>query len=198
MADIKGIELASEVYGLEDEQVRDNVETNTNAIGTLANLETTAKTNLVSAINEVKSEADSNKTAIGNLTNLKTTAKANLVAAVNEILTTEHQTLPNITLNDGFTADIMRFQYLIKEGGIAFGALFISNIDGSGIGSTITTKIGESTFRPAVYITALGYDYVSNTPCRCAIDTDGSISLLESKGVAQGNNQIRIPFVSPV
>ncbi len=58
MADIKGIELASDIYGLEDETARDNVETNTSAIGTLANLETTAKTNLVAAINEVNSAID--------------------------------------------------------------------------------------------------------------------------------------------
>lgn len=53
MAGIKGIELASDIYGLEDETARDNAETNTSAIGTLANLNTTAKTNLVAAINEV-------------------------------------------------------------------------------------------------------------------------------------------------
>lgn len=55
MADIKGIKLASDIYGLEDETARGNTETNTSAIGTLANLETTAKTNLVAAINEVNS-----------------------------------------------------------------------------------------------------------------------------------------------
>ena len=53
MADIKGIEIESMVYGLEDKEARDDVETNTSAIGTLANLQTTAKTNLVAAINEL-------------------------------------------------------------------------------------------------------------------------------------------------
>lgn len=53
MADIKGIELASDIYGLEDETARDNAETNTSAIGTLANLNTMAKNNIVAAINEV-------------------------------------------------------------------------------------------------------------------------------------------------
>ena len=86
MADIKGIELASDIYGLEDETARGNTETNTSAIGNLANLETTAKTDLVSAVNEVKTEADSNETAIGNLNNLNTTAKTNLVLAINETL----------------------------------------------------------------------------------------------------------------
>ena len=59
MANIKGIELASDVYGLEDEEVRDDVETNTSAIGNLADLETTAKTDLVSAINEVAAKEPS-------------------------------------------------------------------------------------------------------------------------------------------
>ena len=59
MADIKGIELASDIYGLEDETARDNTEANTSAIGTLANLNTTAKNNLVAAINEmVEKKAD--------------------------------------------------------------------------------------------------------------------------------------------
>ena len=53
MADIKGIELASDIYGLEDEKARDDVETNASAIGNLANLNTTAKTSLVAAINEI-------------------------------------------------------------------------------------------------------------------------------------------------
>ena len=53
MADIKGIELASEIYGLEDETARGGTETNASAIGTLANLLTTVKTNIVAAINEI-------------------------------------------------------------------------------------------------------------------------------------------------
>lgn len=58
MADIKGIELASDIYGLEDEKARDDVETNTSAIGNLANLSTTTKNNLVAAINEVNAKTD--------------------------------------------------------------------------------------------------------------------------------------------
>lgn len=54
-------------------------------IGTLSSLTTTAKTNLVAAINEVQSEVNTNKTAIGTLSSLTTTAKNNLVAAVNEV-----------------------------------------------------------------------------------------------------------------
>lgn len=69
------------------------------SIGTLSDLTTTAKTDLVSAINEVDSDLGTlsttvanhttaigdNTTAIGTLANLTTTAKTDLVSAVNEV-----------------------------------------------------------------------------------------------------------------
>ncbi|MBO7043184.1 hypothetical protein J6W34_01310 [bacterium] len=55
--------------------------TNESSIGTLSNLETTAKTNLVSAINELKGKTD----GIGNLSNLTTSANTDLVSAINEV-----------------------------------------------------------------------------------------------------------------
>ena len=57
----------------------------TNDIGNLSNLTTTANTDLVSAINEVDSEADTNTTHIGTMANLETTVKTNLVGAINEV-----------------------------------------------------------------------------------------------------------------
>jgi len=54
-------------------------------IGNLDNLTTTAKANLVAAINEVNSKATTNTTAIGTLANLSTTEKSNLVGAINEV-----------------------------------------------------------------------------------------------------------------
>jgi len=55
--------------------------------GNLTNLTTTAKNDLVSAINEVDSHTDANTTNIGTLANLTTTAKTNLVSAINEVNT---------------------------------------------------------------------------------------------------------------
>ena len=72
MADIKGIELASDIYGLEDEKARGDVETNTSAIGNLADLNTTAKNNLVAAINEVNGTLETETlTFTGGQTTLK-------------------------------------------------------------------------------------------------------------------------------
>ena len=68
------------------------VKVNADGIGTLTNLTTTEKGNLVGAVYEVKGAADdalglanTNKASIGTLTNLTTTEKGNLVGAVNEV-----------------------------------------------------------------------------------------------------------------
>lgn len=73
--------------------------TNTSAIGNLESLNTTEKSNLVGAINEIDDDLGTlsgtvgqhttdiatNTSAIGNLASLNTTAKNNLVSAVNEV-----------------------------------------------------------------------------------------------------------------
>lgn len=58
---------------------------NETKIGTLTNLTTTEKTNLVGAINEVNTSSVGNTGAIGTLSNLLTTDKTNLVSAINEV-----------------------------------------------------------------------------------------------------------------
>ena len=55
-----------------------NIATNTTHIGTVANLTTTAKTDLVVATNEVNAK-------VGNLGNLTTTEKSSTVGAINEV-----------------------------------------------------------------------------------------------------------------
>lgn len=64
--------------GTEDETLQSE-------IGTLSSLTTTAKTNLVSAVNEVKGSADTAIANTGSLSDLTTSAKTNVVSAVNEI-----------------------------------------------------------------------------------------------------------------
>ena len=94
-----------------DTQIKQNAD----AIGTLTNLTTTEKTNLVGAVNEVKGAADAaqtkandaftqantNKASIGTLTNLATTEKGNLVGAVNEVKDTADAA--QTKANDAFT-----------------------------------------------------------------------------------------------
>lgn len=61
------------------------VSDNTANIGTLSNLTTTEKTDLVGAVNEVESHADTNTANIGTLSSLTTTEKTTIVAAINEV-----------------------------------------------------------------------------------------------------------------
>jgi hypothetical protein len=74
------------------------ISTNATAIGTLASLTTTEKTNLVGAVNELDGE-------IGDLSTLTTSEKGTLVGAINEIQTgtagmkTYHNN--NVSLNPG-------------------------------------------------------------------------------------------------
>lgn len=112
---------------------KNEADTNATNIGTLANLTTDSKTNVVSAINEVDSHADTNAsniasntsaietnttnigtntTNIGTLANLNTTNKTNLVSAINEIVnkfnlstittyTKDDMTASGCTINSG-------------------------------------------------------------------------------------------------
>lgn len=57
----------------------------TNAIGVLDSLNTTAKTSLVAAVNEVLTAGEANTAKIGDTATLTTTAKTSLAAAINEV-----------------------------------------------------------------------------------------------------------------
>ena len=61
------------------------ITTNFNNIGTLQELTTDAKDDLVKAINEVDAHADANKSEIGDLSNLTTDEKTTIVGAINEV-----------------------------------------------------------------------------------------------------------------
>lgn len=61
------------------------ITTNFNNIGTLQELTTDAKDDIVKAINEVDAHADANKSEIGNLSTLTTDEKTTLVGAINEV-----------------------------------------------------------------------------------------------------------------
>lgn len=76
------------------------ITTNFNNIGTLQELTTDAKDDLVKAINEVDAHADANKSEIGNLSTLTTDEKTTIVGAINEVdahANTAQQTADNAT-----------------------------------------------------------------------------------------------------
>ena len=61
------------------------ITTNFNNIGTLQELTTDAKDDLIKAINEVDAHADANKSEIGDLSTLTTDEKTTIVGAINEV-----------------------------------------------------------------------------------------------------------------
>ena len=68
-------------------EAKDIADTNSDAIGTLANLGTTVKTDLVSALNEAYTAVVNNTSNIGDLSTLGTTVKTDLVSSINEVNT---------------------------------------------------------------------------------------------------------------
>lgn len=62
-----------------------DVKTIRGTVGVLANLTSTSKSDIVTALNEVLAKTNVNANAIGTLTALNTTAKSNLVSALNEV-----------------------------------------------------------------------------------------------------------------
>ena len=93
------LDVQEEVNTKLDEMVEDGtMDTllNTNLTGSLSDLETTDKTNLVSAINELNTDMSTNTSNIGDLTSLDTTEKSNLVGAINEVNTKAGNNATNI------------------------------------------------------------------------------------------------------
>lgn len=159
--------IDSGIYGAKSE-----ADTNATSIGTLANLGTSEKTNLVGAINEVNTQTSANTTNIGtntgnittlsnnvgNLTNLNTTYKTNLVGAVNEVkgnvdnfnLTSftsfdyQHITTSVGTLTTGASITVAKN----SDGSLAkvYGNMIINGLSGQ---STIKITIANSGLAPS-------------------------------------------------
>ena len=107
------LDVQEEINNKLDEMVEDGTMDallNTNLTGSLSDLETTDKSNLVNAINEVNSKAGDNTTNIttntsniGDLSNLETTNKTNLVSAINELVNNNTSINQNITRNASYS-----------------------------------------------------------------------------------------------
>lgn len=92
-----------------------DIKTLRNAIGVLANLTTTTKTDVVSAINEVLGKVNTNTNAIGTLTSLSTTAKSNLVAAINEVAASLGTIDLTSLINDAAAAGVVDKTYSVDK-----------------------------------------------------------------------------------
>lgn len=113
----------------------------TNGIGNLSNLNTEAQNNLVSAINEVDSHADTNNQNIGTMVNLETTNKSSLVGAINEVNSGKNENKNNIgTLSDLNTTDKSSLVKALNE---VLYNLDLFNLNTFETISNITTSVGS-------------------------------------------------------
>ena len=84
-----------------------DIKTLRNTVGVLANLTTTSKSDIVTALNEVLSKSNTNANAIGTLASLTTTAKSNLVAALNEVQASVSSMDLTSLINDAAVAGVV-------------------------------------------------------------------------------------------
>ena len=111
MAELSKIKLPNNVtYDLRD-----------SLVGDLSDLETTNKTTIVSAINEVNTNTNAVNTNVGNLSSLTTTNKGNAVAAINEVLD---------DVKHGVANNLIPYPYL-STSHTSRGITFTVNTDGS-------------------------------------------------------------------
>lgn len=102
------------------------------------------------------------------------------------------QGLEDITLNlnEGFKADLLLARYHYKAGKIHFVDFNIKNIRGYNLGTDQTAPVFLTNLRPIKQTSFILVDAFAPATLRCFLDTDGSISIGESKGLMNGNNNI--------
>ena len=118
-------------YEVKDEFARNNSQNALTRIGDLTELDTTDKTNLVKAINEIFNDVSGDSTKIGDLNDLNTTSKINIVSAINEVNTYSHNIRTvDIGIPDGQSFDDVCFydeQHNII-GALNYNWLLVDNI----------------------------------------------------------------------
>ena len=102
------------------------------------------------------------------------------------------QALEDITLNlnEGYQAELLLARYHYKVGKIHFVDFNIKNLKGLNLGTKETAQIFLTNLRPIKNTSFILVDCIAPATLRCFIDTDGSISIGESKGLINGNNNI--------
>ena len=175
---------------------------NATSIGDLTDLQTTAKSDLVSAINEVDTTATNNATHIGNINNLETVSKTNVVSAINEVNT--NQTSASSSIGDLLDLDTTAKSDLVSainevDGNTDTNASHIGNL--ANLESTsktdlvtamneIFTFLNLNTFESATNITpSKGSLDSSNTSLHVAKNSDGSLAKIYGR--------VRTTFNSP-
>lgn len=194
-----------------DAQMKDNADgvtvadgkadSNATAIGTLANLTTTAKTDLVSAVNEVDSHADTAQETATNAATAAATANANIA----KFNLTERSTLTPSVNKGTINESVTNVQFACDTTGSVFkvyGRIYIVNLGSSS--GTLSVTIGQTALRPTTsYTINTGVlvcrllptrDIKSDTvPRNLTVNTDGSITLTDTLLEGTTEYSIMIP-----
>lgn len=125
-------------------ELTDQIITN---IGDLINLQTTNKTNIVSAVNEVNTNTNNNTTKIGNLNSLQTTTKSSLVNAINEVNTNTISNTSNIgNLVNLQTTNKSNIVSAVNEVNTNVNNIGIKKVSSVPTSATSTGNIGDIAF----------------------------------------------------
>ena len=164
---------------------------NTTAIGTLANLTTTAKTDLVSAINEVDSDVTTAQNTANSASTSANTANTNIA----KFNLTNKSTLTASTNKGTINASITNAQFATETTNSIFkvyGRVYIDNLNGQT--GTLTIKIGETSLRPSTSyeintgaIVFREYNNVTDVvPRNLTINTNGDITITDTSSLGSG------------
>lgn len=93
-----------------------------------------------------------------------------------------------ITLKSGYSASMSKILDIVKYGKLYTGAVRITNIEGSNIGTAKTAIIGTIPIKPIADAFAIGIEYTTGSLIRALIKKDGEFYIAESLGVRAGNN----------
>lgn len=158
------------------------ITTNFNNIGTLQELTTDAKDDLVKAINEVDAHADANKSEIGNLSTLTTDEKTTLVGAINEVDQHADANKAEIGTLNALTTD---------EKATLVGA--INEVDNHADNATTLANNAVATANGAVATAneAKTTAQTAETNANSAVDTANAANATagEAKAIAQGSQR---------
>lgn len=172
---------------------------NTANIGELTYLSTTAKNNLVAAINEV----DSDVTTAQNTANSANTAASTANTNIAKFNLTNKSNLTPSTNKGTIDSSITSAQFATDTTSSIFkvyGRVYISNLDSQT--GTITVKIGETSLRPSasynINTGAIVQRIYTNTtndtvPRSITINTNGDITLTDSLNGTISQYSIMLP-----
>ena len=172
---------------------------NTASIGELSYLSTTAKNNLVAAINEVDSDVTTAQNTANSASSAASTANTNLA----KFNLTEKSVLTSTTNKGTIDGSITSAQFATDTTSSIFkvyGRVYIDNLDSQT--GTLTVKIGETSLRPSsnynintgAIVQRIYTDRSNDTvPRSITVNTNGDITLTDTLSGTVSQYSIMLP-----